>query len=85
MLNHIIDSKSLNLNLSSPKWEEPNLFHILSQDKPRNVFKGLPSSILYLLSGELGEPFTFDANEVIIDNAEIGKHVFLVKKGGCIV
>jgi len=29
MLNHIIDSKSLELNLFSPKWEETSLFAIL--------------------------------------------------------
>ena len=38
-----------------------------------------------LLSNELGEERTYDANEVIIDNGEIAKHVYFVKKGGCIV
>lgn len=38
-----------------------------------------------MIADELGEQFTFDANEVIIDNSEIAKYLFFVKKGGCMV
>lgn len=59
MLNHIIDSKSLELNLFSPKWEETNLNTILKENE---LFKQLPDPVLQLISDELGEGFTFDAN-----------------------
>jgi hypothetical protein len=52
MLNHIIDSKSLELNLFSPKWEETNLNTILKENE---LFKQLPDPVLQLISDELGE------------------------------
>lgn len=47
MLNHIIDSKSLELNLSSPTWEEPNLFLILKENE---LFRMIPDPVLHLIT-----------------------------------
>jgi hypothetical protein len=66
LLNQIIDEKSLELNLSNPKWVEPNLFLTL---KETSIFKMLPDSILLLITEEIGEQFSFDANERIVDNS----------------
>jgi hypothetical protein len=45
----------------------------------------IPDPILHLISEEIGEEYPFDANERIVDNSEVAKHFFIIKKGGCIV
>lgn len=52
MLNQIIDSKSLELNLLTPKWEETNLLQILKESP---LFGILPEPVLELICNEIGE------------------------------
>ena len=61
------------------------MLHILKEEREGNVFRMLPVPVLEVLCGELCEEKTFDISETIIENCEIAKYFFFVKKGGCMV
>jgi hypothetical protein len=52
MLNQIIDSKSLELSLFTPQWEETNLYQILKENP---LFRLIPEPVLHLIANELAE------------------------------
>lgn len=59
MLKNIVEQRSLELDLSSPKWEKTDFFGMLKVDL---TFGLLPEAILKVLADELSEEKTYDVN-----------------------